>query len=523
MQLFVAFLLGSLACLLLVVRAESAVRADSAITEAFPALVPCGALDNCTNPHTTGQTEFERENFDSEDEQAMHDALIFMDFAKGYLEKEPPILIRALNMHLTAWELLGDRADLIKTTMKNANCDEVTTVCGRFLLLEDLRRMYIQGMSRVSPSSLILSGDLEGYDDIFGTHEPSCPTEGKGSQTRFHRDLQLQGPQLRILPQLWEYPSEDKPHIEMYHNILGPVAWDPKNGRKFPVFICVYRRHVRCDADAARIHLGFVELRQAFNDDEFLQNQGSDGTGRLHGLQFLPVSLFGDSAQPSVVMKGQNPRVFMHNNRIHIYAELLPPERTRSESMPHGKNWVPFSHAGVLHFIYLFEPLLVMRCEDLELRPRPVQCQCHWMEPPHGYSHAAAGSEGHRVGIFRGGSAGLTFLNQEGGSDIVVGMGHTTFTSYTHAPFIFRLNLDTLHLDISILPPHLPISPSRGFPVFDPTSLFVVNDRFYTAATVRRHPDFTSFEQRHSETVVFEISAQLLPNLSDVKYRQLYS
>ena len=169
-----------------------------------------------------------------------------------------------------------------------------------------------------------------------------------------------------------------------------------------------------------------------------------------------------------VVAAGEDPRLVWHDGRFYVYLQqlvagakgesqveiavvdlttskrtvLIPPERTPSDLAPHGKNWSPFSWGGKLHFIYLFEPLRVLRCDDLENSP----CHCLWLRPPnattsqtqsdgatraHGDDSVAAHDEfsTKSVGIFRGGSAGVPLPNDDGGGH-VVGLGHVTFTEY---------------------------------------------------------------------------------------------
>lgn len=269
--------------------------------------------------------------------------------------------------------------------------------------------------------------------------------------------------------------------------------------------------------------------------------QGGRG-GMLSRFRMVPVpASSGGSPEPIRLVPGEDPRTLTHNGIFYIYTQvarhsnlgvmivlieayggdqiqLFPPEMTNSDSAPHGKNWVPFSYKGRLHFIYMFEPLLIMRCDDFESSPRPSECHCTWLPAPEGAANIPAGEEGRTAGIFRGGSAGLTLLNQNGGADIVVGMGHITFSSYSHSPFFYRIDMSTLRLDISILKPHSPISPCPGFGVFDPTSVFYVSGQFFVVATVRSHPDFQTFQQNHMQTLVYKLQSELLPDLEDGVY-----
>ncbi|KAK3285977.1 hypothetical protein CYMTET_6438 [Cymbomonas tetramitiformis] len=425
-------------------------------------------------------------------------------------------------------------------TLEKESCELIDlTACKPLLLLENTRSLLRSALTCKSPRDLVREGILQGYDHVFNMEAPGCITDEGGKQTCFHHELALpHGPQLRVDPALWSY-SKEEPHVEMFHTLLGPLS----SGGSEPFFVCAYRRHPRYQSQEGSIMVGFLELQPKADEwmDPILQQQGGRG-GSLSGYSLVPVPASSDaSPEPFPIAPGEDPRTLRHNGIIYIYSQvanedtfavrivlidafsgaqmqLIPPEMTNSERTPHGKNWVPFSYNGRMHFIYMFEPLLIMRCDDLESSPRPSECHCTWLPAPEGATNIPAGEEGRTVGIFRGGSAGLTLMNQNGGADIVVGMGHITFSAYSHAPFFYRIDMATLRLDISILKPHRPISPSPGFSVFDPTSIFYVNGHFYVAATVRSHPDFQTFQQRHMETLVYKLQSELLPDLEEGVY-----
>ena len=76
-----------------------------------------------------------------------------------------------------------------------------------------------------------------------------------------------------------------------------------------------------------------------------------------------------------------------------------------------------------------------------------------------------------------------------------------------------RIDLRTYDIQISLLLPDMPVSPTPGFPIFDPTSIFLASGRLFVVATMRRHPDFSSTIQDHVETRVFEVKSGLTKSM----------
>ena len=250
---------------------------------------------------------------------------------------------------------------------------------------------------------------------------------------------------------------------------LGGVEMGETMGIRLPLA-------VEADADGATTTADAVDEGDgaiAAVDEPAAEGEQASGTARESAKRELSEAGSGHSYVLSggmqVVGAGEDPRLVWHAGRFYVYLQqlvsrahgqaqveisvvdltsskrtvLVPPERTPSEVAPHGKNWAPFSWGGKLHFVYLFEPLRVLRCDDLETSP----CLCSWVLPnataPQERGDRAESSAGDvssgatahdefstaAVGIFRGGSAGVSVPDAYGGS-YVVGLGHVTFTEY---------------------------------------------------------------------------------------------
>ena len=67
-----------------------------------------------------------------------------------------------------------------------------------------------------------------------------------------------------------------------------------------------------------------------------------------------------------------------------------------------------------MHFVYTFSPLRIMKCPEIETSQEGVQ-HCEWIERQPELSKDSGG--GVSVGIFRGGSGGITVLHACGGKE----------------------------------------------------------------------------------------------------------
>eukprot|EP00656_Telonema_subtile_P015471 TRINITY_DN18111_c0_g2_i1.p1 TRINITY_DN18111_c0_g2~~TRINITY_DN18111_c0_g2_i1.p1 ORF type:complete len:547 (-),score=146.07 TRINITY_DN18111_c0_g2_i1:266-1906(-) len=422
--------------------------------------------------------------------------------------------------HANHWVFLryGSRSQPIEDLYKQKECtpDILCTGPLRFKSpMAELRRAVFLVMTRASPADIMRMGIVKADAAAFGKRD-GCSEDGKRC---YKHDLHLRRTANHIEPALWQRELESVPHIEMFHNLVPHPLMG--NGT---LFGCVFRRHERFASENAQVHLGLLQL-----------------TGGA--LKPVPVQ---EEQHLVSLSKGEDPRMLRLGDKLYVYVQTLmalddqgkfelinsilepisgartilePPERTASQVAPYGKNWVPFSWGGQLHFIYTFSPLRIMKCDGVPaLMPKHVKCT--WVRTaashesePHGLS----------IGVFRGGSAGLTVLNGAGEEQLVVGVGHITFTGYTHAPFVWRLDLNTLVMSYSTRDPRLPVSPAPEFPVFDPTSMFVLNQSFFCAATLRRHPDDTTFEQPHMQTHVYQLQSEVLPQLSAKQWTVLGS
>lgn len=369
-------------------------------------------------------------------------------------------------------------------------------------------------------------------------------------------------------------PHEDETSVssslDMFHN-LQPLrsldGADGKGGVEDSTFLSVFRRHSTMAHEQAVVLLAHATRAQAPNaalatgsGTSHVSASDADCTAEAEsqtvGIDFASETVEGGAsasfslgAADGQVGAGEDPRLVWHAGRYYVYLQelvvprpgapsvvqisvvdldsrmrtvLVPPERTPSDIAPHGKNWVPFSWDGALHFVYRFEPLRVLRCDRLDVSP----CNCTLVQPRHGGAKGTPTESPNNllqtqsVGIFRGGSAGVLVPRgldkAEGGDDgsgDVVGIGHVTFTEYSHAAFLWRLEMPSLRLHVAVSDPNGSVSPLGGYTVADPTSLWLSRGKWYATLTLRRHPDFLTFDQRDHAARVFEVRSGLLDGL----------
>ena len=70
--------------------------------------------------------------------------------------------------------------------------------------------------------------------------------------------------------------------------------------------------------------------------------------------------------------------------------------------------------------------------------------------------------------------------------------------------------MPSLRLRLAVTDPDASVSPSVGYTVADPTSLWHVGGKWQAAVTLRRHPDFLAFDQQDHTAMVFEVRSALL-------------
>lgn len=153
-------------------------------------------------------------------------------------------------------------------------------------------------------------------------------------------------------------------------------------------------------------------------------------------------------------------------------AQLVPPPEVRAPAsfaesdgpFPFGKNWIPFSHGGDLHFIYSLSPLLLLRCDDLSPLALDPMLEPAGAIDPEAYSFDAAkgrGAGGRPTRVIEcgwsplqpdrasldpramGGLRGSTPAHVLPGG-YVFGLGHLRFNHMVATPFAFRLALGRL-------------------------------------------------------------------------------
>lgn len=143
-------------------------------------------------------------------------------------------------------------------------------------------------------------------------------------------------------------------------------------------------------------------------------------------------------------------------------AQLVPPAdlrapdfKTSADTFPFGKNWVPFSLEGQLHFVFSLSPLVILQCPDLSplesdpllggdrdapaglllgagARPRRViHCERSPLHAP------GATLDPRKMGALRG----STPAHLVEGGKAVVGLGHLRFNHFLATPFAYKVDL----------------------------------------------------------------------------------
>ena len=78
--------------------------------------------------------------------------------------------------------------------------------------------------------------------------------------------------------------------------------------------------------------------------------------------------------------------------------------------------------------------------------------------------------------------------------------------------------MPSLRLRLAVTDPDASVSPSVGYSVADPTSLWSSTDgQWQAAVTLRRHPDFMAFDQRDHPAHVFAVQSALLDGLESAQ------
>ncbi len=118
----------------------------------------------------------------------------------------------------------------------------------------------------------------------------------------------------------------------------------------------------------------------------------------------------------------------------------------------YGKNWTPFVYLNQLYILHRFDPFTLILNGEIIVEVKtnlPV--------------------DGTNFCQYRGGSNGLQISQY-----IVVGIGHRTFTSYDHVPFIWKIDFEKKTLEIMNL-----VNFQKKERINDPTSLFEDNCQLY--------------------------------------------
>ena len=122
-----------------------------------------------------------------------------------------------------------------------------------------------------------------------------------------------------------------------------------------------------------------------------------------------------------------------------------------------GKNWMPLEKDGELYLVVALDPqVYVLRCVSMP------SGRCEWLP-----GLKPLGNVG--VTISRGGTP-LVYSEQ---FDCYVGLGHRSYSAYTHSAFLYTISkeFDSVTIGADI--------PTGKIDVQDPQSIFVENEKLY--------------------------------------------
>lgn len=232
--------------------------------------------------------------------------------------------------------------------------------------------------------------------------------------------------------------------------------------------------------------------------------------------------------------------------------QLVPPPELRAvnfassaDVFPFGKNYMPFSHEGSLHFIYSLAPLAIIECPDLSALDLPPSIAGGADEAPSEPLPAGVARRPRHVSICRwsslqpsttafdprgmGGLRGSTPAHVLPGG-VLVGLGHLRFNHMVATPFAFSLDLARLEqadggLKLAYPDPDAYASPiewlGSAMPAREanPVNLFYESDgTARLLVSLKRGTDFMigSDQQLTFQTVLVNVSSAILAAAPDV-------